>query len=41
MRPNILVYYTALQETMLFDRRSGPMEQRNLADQAEYQPVVT
>jgi len=35
-----LVYYTPLQETMLFDRRNDPQELKNLAGEPEYQAVV-
>ena len=35
-----LVYYTPLQETMLFDRRNDPDERVNLAGDPAHQPVV-
>jgi len=35
-----LVYYTPLQEVMLFDRRKDPLELKDLAGEEEYQPVV-
>jgi hypothetical protein len=36
-----LVYYTPLQETLLFDRRNDPLELKNLAGEPECQPVVS
>jgi arylsulfatase A-like enzyme len=35
-----LVYYAGLRETMLFDRKRDPLELRNLAGDAAYQPLV-
>lgn len=35
-----LVYYTPLQETMLFDRKNDPDELRNLAGEPRCQPVL-
>jgi len=35
-----LVYYTPLQEVMLFDRKNDPDEIKNLADESEYSVVV-
>ena len=35
-----LVYYPVLQETILFDRKNDPGEQKNLADEPEHQTLV-